>query len=140
MKKYHINVYFKGHSSVKKNLVSPKDKDDKMNKSGIIYRIKCADCDEDYVGEAGRIFRDRFKEHLRAPSPLYNHHQASGHPLPMRDNVDILARENHNTSRWIKESMFIRVNDPPMNRNIGKYHLPHIYDNILKSDCDLLFN
>ena len=31
----------------------------------------------------------------------------------------------------IKESMYIRVNNPTLNRNIGKYNLPHIWDKIL---------
>ena len=140
MKKYNMEVYFRGANSIKKTLVKPKDKDDKMDKSGVIYRIKCNDCDADYVGEAGRIFRDRFKEHCKPKSPIYHHHQESGHALPTSDNVEILGREDHSLSRVIKESMFIRVNDPPLNRNIGKYLLPHIYDDILKSNCDLLFN
>ena len=28
--------------------------------------------------------------------------------------------------------MYIKVNDPPLNRNIGKCNIPDIYDNILK--------
>ena len=140
MKKYNIQVHFKGSNSIKQNLVNPKDRDDKMDKSGVIYRIKCSDCDDDYVGEAGRIFRDRFKEHCKPKSPIYHHHELSGHPLPTSDNVEIIGRENNNFARVIKESLFIRVNDPPLNRNIGKYQLPHVYDDILKSDTDLLFH
>ena len=34
-------------------------------------------------------------------------------------------------ARTIKESIYIRVNNPTLNRNIGKYNLPHIWDNIL---------
>ena len=31
----------------------------------------------------------------------------------------------------IKEAIYIRVNNPSLNRNIGKYHLPHIWDEVL---------
>ena len=31
----------------------------------------------------------------------------------------------------IKESIFIRVNNPTLNRNIGKFYLPHIWDKVL---------
>ena len=37
-----------------------------------------------------------------------------------------LAREEHGLARNIKESIFIRVNNPTLNRNIGKFNLPHI--------------
>ena len=31
----------------------------------------------------------------------------------------------------IKESIFIGVNNPTLNRNIGKFNLPHIWDRVL---------
>ena len=34
-------------------------------------------------------------------------------------------------TRNIKESIFIRVNNPTLNRNIGKFNLPHIWDRVL---------
>ena len=35
-------------------------------------------------------------------------------------------REDQNLNRWIKEALFIRVNNPSLNKNIAKYHLPHM--------------
>ena len=34
--------------------------------------------------------------------------------------------------RNIKEAMYIRVNDPSLNRNQGKFKLPHVWDQVLK--------
>ena len=34
-------------------------------------------------------------------------------------------------ARNIKESIFIRVNNPRLNRNISKFNVPHIWDRIL---------
>ena len=34
-------------------------------------------------------------------------------------------------ARNIKESIFIRVNDPTLNNNIDKFNLPHIWDRVL---------
>ena len=34
-------------------------------------------------------------------------------------------------ARNIKEFIFIRVNNPTLNRNIGKFNLPHIWDRVL---------
>ena len=39
--------------------------------------------------------------------------------------------------RAIKEALYIRVNNPSLNRNIGKYHLPHIWDEVLFNTSEL---
>ena len=102
------------------------------NKSSIIYSYCCGelDCDEEYVGESGRTLGERVKEHMKTPSPIFHHQTASGHRTTM-GNFKILGREDNNMARTIKEAMFIRVNNPTLNRNIGKYNLPHIWDRIL---------
>ena len=70
------------------------------------------------------------KEHLKAPSPIHDHINISGHDVTI-DNFSILGREGQNLLRTIKEALYIRVNSPSLNRNIGKYHLPHIWDEVL---------
>ena len=119
-------------------VIISKDKDHITKKSGIIYRYKCdrLECDEGYIGEAARTFGERYKEHLRAPSPLYDHSNTTGHNITL-NNFSILGREEQNLCRLIKESMFIRVNNPSLNRNIGKYHLPHIWDEVLINNIEL---
>ena len=47
------------------------------------------------------------------------------------ENFKIVGREENNLARTIKESMYIRVNNPTLNRNIGRYSLPHIWNKIL---------
>ena len=39
--------------------------------------------------------------------------------------------------RTTKEALYIRVNNPSLNRNIGKYHLPHIWDEVLLNISEL---
>ena len=46
-------------------------------------------------------------------------------------NFKIIGREDNSLARTIKESIYIRVNNPTLNRNIGKYNCPHIWDNLL---------
>ena len=77
-----------------------------------------------------RTFGERFKEHLKTPSPIFHHQNISGHITSM-DNFKILGREENNMARTIQEAMFIRVNNPTLNKNIGKFNLPHIWDRIL---------
>ena len=104
----------------------------------VIYRFKFdrVDCDDEYIGESARNFEERLKEHLKAPSPIYDHHNTSGHDVTI-DNFTILGREDQNLLRTIKEALFIRANNPSLNRNIGKYHLPHIWDEVLLNISEL---
>ena len=120
-KKHGIAVHFKGGHTLKNILVSPKDKDKMTNKNSVIYSYTCGmiDCDEEYIGESGRTFGERYKEHLKAPSPIFIHQSNSGHETTM-DNFKIMGREDNSLARTIKESMYIRVNNPTLNRNIGK--------------------
>ena len=73
---------------------------------------------------------ERFREHLKTPSPIFNHQNTSCHRTSI-DNFKIIGREENNVARTIQEAMFIRVNNPTLNKNIGKYNLPHIWDRIL---------
>ena len=48
-----------------------------------------------------------------------------------QNNFQIVGREWHNLARNIKESIYIRVNNPSLNNNIGKFNLSHIWDRVL---------
>ena len=52
------------------------------------------------------------KEHLRAPSPINNHANIRSYHT-MVDNLSIVGRESHNSTRTIKEAMYIRVRSIP---------------------------
>ena len=109
-----------------------RDKDPMVNQSSAIYRYQCGDlaCDVEYIGETSRTFGERYKEHLKAPSAIHQHSRQTGHPTS-HNNFQIIGREGHNLARNIKESIYIRVNNPTLNNNIGKFNLPHIWDRIL---------
>ena len=104
-----------------------KDKDPITKKSGVIYRFKFdrVECDEDYIGESSRTFGKRFKEHLKPPSPIYDHFNTTGHTITL-ENFSIVGKEDQNLMRLKKEAIYIRVNSPSLNKNIGKYHLLYI--------------
>ena len=127
-----VQVYFKGGTTIKNLLMAPKDIDPMTKKSGVIYSYKCGrvECDEEYIGESSRTFDERFKEHQKAPSPIFDHFNTTGHSISV-EYFNIVGREEQNLKREIKEALYIRVNNPSLNRNVGKYHLPHIWDEVL---------
>ena len=65
--RYGIQTHFKGGSTIKNLLVSPKDKDPMVSQSDAIYWYQCGDlgCDDEYIGETSRTFGERYKEHLK---------------------------------------------------------------------------
>ena len=135
---YGVEVYFRGGNTIRDLLVHPKDKDTILKKSGVIYRYRCGrvDCEEEYIGESGRTFGERYREHMRAPSPIMDDQNTTGHEVSL-DNFTIVGREDNSIARNIKEAILIRVNDPSLNRNIDKFQVPHIWDEVLARSPEL---
>ena len=53
------------------NLMLPslKDKINKFDQRGVVYKTPCLDCTGVYIGETGRSFKTRRKEHQRDVKP-----------------------------------------------------------------------
>ena len=139
-RKHGVNMYFKGDNNIKDLLVHPKDRDTILQKSEVIYRFRCGrvNCEEDYIGESGRTFAERFREHMKVQLLIHEHYNITGHEVSL-DNFSIVGREDQNIARTIKEAILIRVNDPSLNRKVGKYQLPHIWDEVLVKSPELKF-
>ena len=116
--RYGIQTYFKGSNTIRNLLDSPRDKDPVVSKSGEIYWFQCDDlsCDDEYIRETSRTFGERYKEHLKDPSPIHQHSNHTGQPTS-HNNFQIIGREGHSLARNIRGSIFIRVNNPKLNRN-----------------------
>ena len=112
--------------------MKPKDQDPKDKISGVISSFQCNHiaCDEEYIGETERTLGERCKELLKQPSPIHVHVQQTGHNTT-ETRLNIIGREDQGLARTIKESIYIRVNNPTLNQNISKYNLSHICDRLL---------
>ena len=73
---------------------------------------------------------------MRTPSPIMDYQNTTGHEVSL-DNFSIVGREDNSIARNIKEAIFIRVNDPSLNRNTGKFQLSHIWDEVLARSPEL---
>ena len=106
---------------IKEMLVKPKDKDPIDRKSGAIYWYQCGEltCNEKCIGETCRTFGERYKEHLKEPSPIHAHSTQAGHSTNP-ENFIIRGRENDGLARTIKQSLYIGVNNSTLDRNVGK--------------------
>ena len=71
--RYGIQTHFKGSRTIKNLLVSPKDKEPMVSKSGAIYWLAMwwpFLVMTEYIWETARTFGEKFKEHLKDPSPF----------------------------------------------------------------------
>ena len=57
-----------------------------------IGSLQCGDlsCDDEYKGETSRTFGERYKEHLKDPSPIHQHSNHTGHPTS-HNNFQIIG-------------------------------------------------
>ena len=58
-----VPVAMRPVKTLKSLLVHPKDKQDKEEITDCVYKISCASCEKCYIGETGRKFGTRLKEH-----------------------------------------------------------------------------
>ena len=137
-REYGVQVYFQGGHTIKNVLMAPKDQDAIHNKSGIIYRYHCdrVECDEEYIGESSRTFDERFKVYLEAPCPIYDHYHTTGQNVTL-DNFTIVGGKTRTSAYVITAALYIRVNNLYLNQNIGKYHLLHIWEEVLHNTSEL---
>ena len=121
---YGVWVYFKGGNTIENLLMAPKDQDAIQKKVGssIDTSVRGWSVMRNTLVNPSRTFGERSKEHLKAPSPIYDDQNITGHNVTL-ENFSIVGRDVQNLCRWIKEALYIRVNNPSLNKNIGKYHL-----------------
>jgi hypothetical protein len=123
LSKKEIKTSFKPLETIKHNMRSVKDKLDPHKSKGI-YKIECS-CGKCYIGETGRSFQIRIKEHgadiknerIRT-SALAEHSLKTRHHIRLED-TKILAKENHLFKRRIREAIEIRKHPSNLNRDSG---------------------
>ena len=152
LKGYNISTAMKPHSTLRNQLVHPKDKREPHNSTDVIYSIPCKNCNKTYIGETGRKFGARLDEHkIEVEKVTHNictrasrkASQSTVHKSAITDHVvdnnhvidwegaQIVGRECNKYKRWIKEAISIRKAGSTMNRDEGQYHLSHMFDDLL---------
>ncbi len=154
--KHKIASAFKPGNTLRQTLVHPKDKREIGDNCEIVYKIPCQSCDKSYIGETGRKFKIRMKEHQDEANEAANKHftraqrkasESTQNKSAITDHVaatstnhtisweesKILSREPNRTRRWIRESIhIIKESGHTMNRDFGNYQLPKVYHSLIK--------
>ena len=129
-----IGTYFKPYNTLSSNLVRPKDPTPPERQCGVVYQLKCKDCDESYIGETARSLKKRIAEHKRMSgtniTAVGEHLGVYNHELDPTETKIIAQRLEHMFPRRIREAIEIKMQKPKMNNQAG-YPLPPIYNQLL---------
>ena len=133
-------------------VVHSKDKVKDEEKTELIYRVPCKNCSSSYVGETGRKFGLRIKEHKKKvdsftagtqtrafraressithKSAITDHAVEENHVIDW-DEAKVVDREAQRQTRWIIEALWIRKTPRCMNRDAESYQLSHTWDQVI---------
>ena len=106
-------MHFKGGQTLKNLMVPPRIRTQLPRKAVSSTCLDKIDCEDEFIGDSFKTFGERYKEHLKAPSPIFVHQNTTGHPTSV-ENFRIMGREGPNIARAFKEAL--RVS----NLSIGK--------------------
>ena len=95
-----------------------KDSESRENEPRVIYRIKCNDCLETYIGETGRTARISAKEHAAPAKDWTCTSAAADHALNKEhhldwEEVEIIDQEKRLMNPRVKEALWIRYGSMP---------------------------
>ena len=67
----NVQVHMKPYRTLRRILSHPKDRIPDDDKSSIMYKINCRDCDASYVGETGRALKTHVSGQWRKRTSLF---------------------------------------------------------------------
>ena len=126
MRKHQVPVAMRPVKTLKTLLVHSKDKQEEEI-TNRVYNIPCASCEKYYIGETGRKFGTRLKEHKtevesitsklftrnQCTSSLSEQNKSALSDRASHDNhvinwpaATILDRESDKSTRWLKEALY----------------------------------
>jgi hypothetical protein len=114
-KNTEVGISYINKNNTKHLLRTSENRNEKYNLSGI-YQLQCADCPLKYVGQTGRTFKIRFKEHIRG---IKNNGQNSKFAQHIVDTT--------HAYRTIDQTMKI-LHIGKKVRALGTYERFHIYE------------
>ena len=123
----NLRVVFQNTRRIK-SFFPYKDRFNRSQKSNIVYKASCWDCDAFYIGKTKRRLHDRKTEHFKAvtqnghASAVAKHSISTGHNIKW-DHFEISASDQCDLQCKIKETLLIRDLKPALNENVGSENL-----------------
>ena len=124
LKQQGVRAVFKSETTLRSQLVRPKDALDPAKQEGVVNRIPC-ECGRVYIGETGRPMQDRIKGHdrdirlARTETSAVSKHAHSAGRKPLWNEVKFIDRDPYYYTRRVKEAIHIRLHPDNINRDSG---------------------
>ncbi|BHF62138.1 hypothetical protein SprV_0100511900 [Sparganum proliferum] len=117
-----IGVAHRPDSTIRRQVMRPKDPIPKQEMSAVVYRLQCSCGRCNYVGETGRRLQTRMHEHKLAVRGLDSKSEVATHAAQMGhifnyDAVEIVGRGGDHTTRQVQEAWM--STDRSVNRHIN---------------------
>jgi len=135
-----VNVTYSIPKKLDNMIIKGKDRLEDRQKTEVVYKIACKDCDQVYIGQTKRHLETRVKEHrnnIRNPSGNFsvvtNHRISLNHEFDW-DKTCILHKERNRKKREIAEMCFIKKHNKNINLQKDTENLNIIYDRIITSN------
>ena len=131
-----FNIYLasKPNNKLRNRLCNFKYKRLKTDEAGVVYKLNCNDCPSSYIGETGRLPKERtneYKKDIEKKKPnsnVYMHVQSTaGHTFDF-DGVEIMIKSNNKYVRKRLEGIHTSKESNTLNR---AWEVNPIYNNIL---------
>ena len=115
-----MNVAFKTSKTIGE-MFSFKDKvTNILEKSLVVYKIKCKQCKAEYIGITERILGIRVKEHKKNTLSSVKKHELDnpGHQMDY-ENVEVIDNANNDFKLRMKELLHILKSEPELNKQLN---------------------
>jgi hypothetical protein len=93
----NLKIAYKTTNTIKHLLKPRYEKADIYNQSGV-YQLQCGECPLKYIGQTGRIFRVRYREHINAIRINKQNSKFAQHILETGHNYDTIDQIMKNTT------------------------------------------
>ena len=110
----HVRVAFRPHSTLRRQLVHPKDHVPMDQRKSVVYQVPCSECPKVYVGQSSRTLKHRLSEHRWAlqngevaASALAEHVWSTGHQVNL-SKAEVINSHPFVTTRCLLESWHIQ--------------------------------
>ena len=109
LRKNGVSVAHKPKNTLHGALTKVKDKEKPEEQAGVVYNVRCKDCDAHYVGETGKRLSSRVQEHQRAinrkdiSSAIFKHCEEHRHEVDWQ-GAEVVYRDSRKSSRLFLEA------------------------------------
>ena len=138
LNKKRLKVIYKIPTKLNTLIKRGKDVVPITNKTNVVYKLDCKDCNASYIGQTKRHLSTRIKEHQNNIKKQSSHSVISKHRTEFNHDFrwlepSILHSEKNKRKREIAEMFFIKKHKNKINLQIDTDNLSPIYDKVINT-------